>query len=82
MLVLCLGVWADKESDDEDDARPSFSSGRKVKNYSAPIGFIAGGVQQAGKPPTDKKELKEKDDSDDDSQGFNMQAYKAGSSSR
>ncbi|KAF6204403.1 hypothetical protein GE061_002744 [Apolygus lucorum] len=58
------GIWADDSDDDGDGelSRPSFSSGgKKPKNYSAPIGFVAGGVQQAGK----KKEQEQKESDDD-----------------
>ncbi|VVC96890.1 unnamed protein product, partial [Leptidea sinapis] len=47
------GVWA-KDSDEDDNEDNIRKRTRKQKDYSAPIGFIAGGVQQAGK----KKEKK------------------------
>jgi tuftelin-interacting protein 11 len=56
------GIWAD-DSDNDDDQRPAFKS-RKPKNYTAPIGFVAGGVQQAGK--NNEKNVKKEDESDDD----------------
>lgn len=44
-------------------ARPSFKTYNKgPKNYTAPINFVAGGIQQAGKP----KEKEEKEDEDDE----------------
>jgi Tuftelin interacting protein N terminal. len=53
-------MWADNSDDDEEDSgRPSFSK-NKPKNYTAPVNFISGGVQQAGK----KKENEEKEDDD------------------
>ncbi|XP_008192741.2 sip1/TFIP11 interacting protein isoform X1 [Tribolium castaneum] len=55
------GIWAD-DSDNDEEERPSFKS-RKPKNYSAPIGFVAGGVQQAGKKP---ENVKKEDESDEE----------------
>ncbi|XP_071056718.1 septin-interacting protein 1 [Onthophagus taurus] len=60
------GIWAD-DSDEEEDARPSFKS-KAQKSYSAPIGFVAGGVQQSGKKK-DEMIKKEGDGSDDDEAG-------------
>lgn len=58
------GIWAKEEdSDDDAEGRPSFKGSKKPKNYSAPIGFVAGGVQQAGKK---KEEEKEEDDDNDE----------------
>lgn len=55
-----LGIWAD-DSGDEDDgsggSRPSFrgAGGPSGKhNYSTPVSFVAGGVQQAGKQKAPK----------------------------
>lgn len=53
------GIWAEN-SDDDEDVRGATNSGtyrtdRRHKNYSGPIGFVAGGVQQSGK----KKENEE-----------------------
>lgn len=60
------GIWAD-DSGDEDDggvgSRPSFrgAGGMSGKhNYSVPVNFVSGGVQQAGKQKTPKS-----DDSED-----------------
>ncbi|KAJ2942995.1 hypothetical protein O0L34_g15185 [Tuta absoluta] len=51
------GVWA-KDSDEEDNEDNVRLRTRKPKDYSAPIGFVAGGVQQAGKKKAEeKKEL-------------------------
>lgn len=49
------GVWA-KDSDEEDNEDNIRQRTRKPKDFSAPIGFVAGGVQQAGK----KKEKEKK----------------------
>lgn len=43
------GIWADKDSDDDD--RLSFS-GKRKKDYTKPLNFVSGGVVQKGK---DKK---------------------------
>ncbi|KAJ8667917.1 hypothetical protein QAD02_009580 [Eretmocerus hayati] len=56
-----LGVWADDS--EEEEARPSFS--KAPKNYSAPVSFVKGGVQQAGKPKEKKKEDEEEEEEDD-----------------
>ncbi|XP_026314585.1 septin-interacting protein 1 [Hyposmocoma kahamanoa] len=50
------GVWA-KDSDDDENEDNIRQRVRKPKDYSAPIGFVAGGVQQAGKKKNEKKEL-------------------------
>ncbi|XP_069691056.1 tuftelin-interacting protein 11 [Periplaneta americana] len=76
------GIWAD-DSGEEDDgggggggggaggARPSFKgaggSGGGKHNYSAPVSFVSGGVQQAGKDKASKTEGSgDKTDEDDD----------------
>ncbi|CAH0731412.1 unnamed protein product, partial [Brenthis ino] len=53
------GVWA-KDSDEEDNEDNIRQRTRKPKDFSAPIGFVAGGVQQTGKKKEEKKELLEK----------------------
>lgn len=55
------GIWAD-DSDNENDTKHTNS--RKPKNYTAPIGFVAGGVQQAGKKGK-KGNLEVKQEGDD-----------------
>lgn len=46
------GIWADN-SDDEPEPSASnstrFRGDKKPKDYSTPIGFVAGGIQQSGK---------------------------------
>ena len=39
------GMWAD----DSDDESPSVSGRRKGKDYTAPIGFVSGGIKQGDK---------------------------------
>ena len=62
-FFVFLGVFADDDSDDEYERPSKKSFSKKPKNFSAPIGFVAGGVQQAGQP---KEEKKEEEDEDDD----------------
>ncbi|VEN36157.1 unnamed protein product [Callosobruchus maculatus] len=57
------GIWAD-DSDNEDNGQGKFKN-KKPKNYTAPIGFVAGGIQQAGKDKEPKVEKNESDDDDD-----------------
>ncbi|XP_011299706.1 tuftelin-interacting protein 11 [Fopius arisanus] len=60
-----LGVWAD-DSDEDAALQPSkggFKGPSRVpKNYTVPVSFVAGGVQQAGKP---KEETQDQDDQDE-----------------
>lgn len=56
------GIWADDDSDDNNAAGQSTSNtrnrgtnARKQKDYTAPIGFVAGGIQQSGKKKDDDK---------------------------
>ncbi|KAH8262818.1 hypothetical protein KR044_000592 [Drosophila immigrans] len=60
------GIWAD-DSDNESEGDTGGRRGRrglgggsagKSKDYTAPVSFVAGGIQQAGKKP--KKKLEEK----------------------
>lgn len=68
-LFLPLGIWAD---DSDHEERQGSSKGiRKPKDYSAPIGFVAGGVQQAGKKNEKKTESDaESEKSDEDGISF------------
>ena len=51
--------------DSDEDVRPSFGGGRKpAKNYTAPVGFVSGGVK-IGDRVTKTGEEGEKDDADD-----------------
>lgn len=68
------GIWAD-DSGDEDGSggsRPSFrgAGGLSGKhNYSTPVSFVSGGVQQTGKqktPKNNKNKMDKGDDSGDD----------------
>lgn len=59
------GVWADDDSDDDGNQASSSkgrsrAEGRKTKDYTAPIGFVAGGIQQSGKKK--EEEIKNADE--------------------
>lgn len=61
------GIWADDDSDEEQSTstkgRNRGGGGgdvKKSKDYTAPIGFVAGGIQQSGK----KKEEESKKSGD------------------
>ncbi|XP_013139636.1 PREDICTED: septin-interacting protein 1 [Papilio polytes] len=54
------GVWA-KDSDEEDNEDNIRQRTRKQKDFTAPIGFVAGGVQQAGKKKDPNKEIEPKE---------------------
>uniref|UniRef100_A0A182Q9K9 G-patch domain-containing protein n=1 Tax=Anopheles farauti TaxID=69004 RepID=A0A182Q9K9_9DIPT len=68
------GIWADDDS--ENDGEEGTSSGnrrrrghlaaKKPTDYSTPIGFIAGGIQQSGKKTDPGKERKASDGDDGD----------------
>uniref|UniRef100_A0AAG5DHQ3 G-patch domain-containing protein n=1 Tax=Anopheles atroparvus TaxID=41427 RepID=A0AAG5DHQ3_ANOAO len=71
------GIWADDSENEYEDGEGTSSGrrsgrgrtvGRKPKDYTAPIGFIAGGIQQSGKKPEAAKEKRDPadDDTDDD----------------
>lgn len=50
------GMWADDDSDNEGESsrrgrNAAGSSRKQAKDYTAPIGFVAGGIQQTGKKP-------------------------------
>lgn len=67
------GIWADPGSSGDEGSssrRPSFKGSKKSKNYTAPIGFIAGGVQQAGKNK-EKEPNKNKEESDNEAEDEN-----------
>ncbi|CAD1471179.1 unnamed protein product [Heterotrigona itama] len=64
-----LGIWGDDSDEDELSARPSFKTFDKgPKNYTTPVNFVAGGIQQAGKP---KEETRDKDDDESDNESTN-----------
>lgn len=59
------GIWADDDSDNEGSQSTSTKGRnrgdtRKPKDYTAPIGFVAGGIQQSGKK--NEEENKKSDD--------------------
>lgn len=60
-------MWADDSDEEEETSRPSFRVTKKVpKNYTAPVSFVSGGIQQAGKPKEEKKAKDDDEDEDDD----------------
>lgn len=71
---LYLGIWADEEGCDDSDNEPSGFGGRRRKdkkhkqNYTAPVSFVAGGIQQSGK---NKKEIKAEENNDDETNNLN-----------
>ncbi|PSN55670.1 Tuftelin-interacting protein 11 [Blattella germanica] len=69
------GIWADDSGDEGTEAsaaRPSFrgaGGGSGKHNYSAPVSFVSGGVQQAGKKTAKSVKKEEKEDGDEKSGG-------------
>jgi len=45
-MHVFLGIWAD---DDSDDERPGFGKAKKKNDFTAPIGFVSGGIKQGDK---------------------------------
>ncbi|XP_066146544.1 septin-interacting protein 1 [Euwallacea fornicatus] len=70
------GIWADDSEEEEEKKQKAFKAGKAPpKNYSAPIGFVTGGVQQAGKKVKPDGELKtEKEASDEDQPGTSFKS--------
>lgn len=66
LVFINAGIWADDSDEDELSARPSFKTFNKgPKNYRAPVNFVAGGIQQAGKPKDKKDENDEEEDEEE-----------------
>ncbi|XP_057340209.1 tuftelin-interacting protein 11-like [Microplitis mediator] len=62
-----LGMWADDSDEEEELSKlPTRGFSKGPKNYTAPVNFVAGGIQQAGKPSEDKKKDKDKNNEEDD----------------
>ena len=55
LSVFFSGMWAD---DSDEDERPGFSGHgkRNTKDYSAPIGFVSGGVKVGDKVTKNENE--------------------------
>lgn len=69
-FLFVSGIWAD-DSDNEGDNQNSYKSRRQPKSYTAPIGFVAGGVHQAGKKNKENNEVvKDELESDDEKPSF------------
>ncbi|XP_001842208.2 septin-interacting protein 1 [Culex quinquefasciatus] len=79
------GIWADDDSENELEEGSRRGGGRgggkKTKDYSAPIGFVAGGIQQAGKKKEEKKEKSEDEEEDDERPRFGAAARKVSGTS-
>lgn len=71
------GVWADGSSDEEPSGKRASFAGKRSKNYSAPIGFVAGGVEEAGK----KKEEPDNEDEEEEEGFFERRAPASSSES-
>ncbi|CAG9568310.1 unnamed protein product [Danaus chrysippus] len=56
------GVWS-KDSDDEENEDNIRRRIRKPKDFSAPIDFVTGGVQQAGKKKDEKQDIQKSETS-------------------
>ncbi|GLH13300.1 Septin-interacting protein 1 [Gryllus bimaculatus] len=59
------GIWA-HDSGDEGNGSKSHQRASHRKNYSAPVSFVSGGVQQAGKKDEAKGKTGSDDEDDDD----------------
>lgn len=73
-------MWADDSGDEGPSQRKGFgqsSGGGGRKNYSAPVSFVAGGVQQAGK---DKDKIAMNNEEEEDNEN-NEDCRHGGSSS-
>ncbi|XP_065075830.1 septin-interacting protein 1 [Ochlerotatus camptorhynchus] len=80
------GIWADDDSENEAAEEGSSRRGRgrmgkKPKDYTAPIGFVAGGIQQAGKKKEEKRESDEEEDDEDDENRARLGGAPSGTSS-
>lgn len=68
--MFFAGIWADDSDNEESNEKP-YKSRKQPKNYTASIGFVAGGIQQAGKKEKDSnKDTKDEPESDDEKPSF------------
>ncbi|EDW76379.2 uncharacterized protein Dwil_GK15423 [Drosophila willistoni] len=75
------GIWADGDDSEEDEgSRPSRSRSRAPKDYTMPVNFVAGGIQQAGKKKK-KKAIEDGNDGDDKDKDDNEEAENSDASS-
>lgn len=58
-----LGIWADDSDEEQPTARQSKHFNKGPKNYTAPVNFVAGGIQQSTKNKPDRKKDGEEDES-------------------
>ncbi|KAJ8960382.1 hypothetical protein NQ314_006072 [Rhamnusium bicolor] len=63
---IYVGIWADDSDDNEESEKKSFAYKKRSKNYTTHIGFVAGGVQQAGKKDKAKTVVKEEKEQSDE----------------
>ncbi|KAL3268527.1 hypothetical protein HHI36_007636 [Cryptolaemus montrouzieri] len=73
------GIWADDDSDNENER--AFRNKKESKNYSAPIGFVAGGVHQVGKKKDEKAVKNEQSDEDDEKPSTSLKVERDSSDS-
>ncbi|XP_059618137.1 septin-interacting protein 1 [Phlebotomus argentipes] len=71
------GMWAD---DSDNEGAEDFSRKGRAKDYSAPVNFVAGGVQQSGKKEKKEAKSEEEDDEDDARPSFSSRKYDGTSS--
>ena len=45
VLLRSVGMWAEEE----EDERPGFGAKKKGGGFTAPIGFVSGGIKQGDK---------------------------------
>ncbi|XP_064629175.1 tuftelin-interacting protein 11-like [Lineus longissimus] len=70
------GIWADEDSDDE--GRPTFGNRRGKKDYSAPVGFVSGGIKGEEKPSGSKAGNNEDEESYKDDKGTSSESDDGG----
>ncbi|KAJ8922726.1 hypothetical protein NQ315_007761 [Exocentrus adspersus] len=76
------GIWADdSDSDKEEAGSKSYTSKSKPRNYTGPIGFVAGGIQQAGKKDKDDEEKNKKAEDDSEDEAAPTSSFKTRDSS-
>lgn len=61
-----LGIWADDSDEESAPARKPKTFSKAPKNYTAPVNFVAGGIQQSGKPKEEKKNAVDEEEQEED----------------
>lgn len=67
IISIVLGVFGD-DSDEDEGQQSGFTGskgGRGFKDYTAPVSFISGGVQQSGKKKDEVQKISDDDEEDD-----------------